>query len=205
MVRRPTRLFVPLAVAAALMLALPGTAMAGQSTPKIRRDNATGAAYSGNVQIRNLNSVFFTGNAPFVGVIDTECQFADLRGHVNSDGTGGAITSVQIDNNGAGAACPNNKGGTTTITAVNVNGTGQVYYDPDHPGGRDGYLFLSGNNPNVKIKAVITMADIPDPQSCYYGLTGGAPDLYIDIWNKDNGSRPDTSVNEAEGQANGQQ
>ncbi|MFI6496208.1 hypothetical protein [Nonomuraea typhae] len=196
----------PLALAAAALILLPGTAVAADSLPTIRKGTATAAPYSGRIQALSFGEVYFSGNAPFIGLVDTTCQYAQLRGGVNSDGTGGYVNFVQIDNNGSGAACPNNQGGTTTITAIDTNGTGVIRYDDSHVNSRDTFLRLPGNQPGVKIKAVIEMPAVTtEPQTCYYGLTADTPDMEIDLFNPDNPSRPDPLLPQAQGSAQGQQ
>lgn len=200
------RVSAPLAAAAVALILLPGTAVAAESTPVIRAGTATAAAYSGKIQALSFGEVYFSGNAPFIGLVDTTCQYAQLRGGVSSNGTGGYVNYVQIDNNGSGGACPNNQGGTTTITTVNTNGSGTIYYDDDHLNSRDTFLKLPGNQPGVKIKAVIEMPAVTtEPQTCYYGLTADTPTLEIDLYNPDNPNRPDPTLAQAQGSAQGQQ
>ncbi|WP_327091280.1 hypothetical protein OIE66_11745 [Nonomuraea sp. NBC_01738] len=207
------RLSLPLVVAAMALSMLPNAAQAAKVTPTIRKDTSTGAAYSGKFQALSISEVYFSGNAPFIGLVDTTCQYGQIRGAVNSNGTGGSVNYVQIDNNGSGAACPNNQGGTTTITAVSTVGTGTVYFENDLPTAKvqDGYLDIPGNQSGVHLKAEISMPDVTtDLQTCHYGLTADTPTLSLNLYNKDNPGRPNHTtgqpgLNEAQGQANGQE
>ncbi|NRQ39543.1 hypothetical protein HII36_48105 [Nonomuraea sp. NN258] len=187
-----------------MMLMLPSAAMAAKTTPRIVKAGTT-TAYSGNFQAINLGDVYFAGNAPFIGVVDTLCQYTQLRGTVASGGSG-TVNYVQIDDDGAGAACPNNQGGTTTITAISTNGNGQVYYDNDPNPGRDGVLEIAGNQPGVHLQAEIEMPLVtPDLQTCHYGLTSTTPTLELDLFNGTNPDRPDSGSSEAQGSAAGQE
>jgi hypothetical protein len=181
------RLVVTLA-ALGTTLALFATS-AGASTTTIRRDGATGAPYSGNFRANLLSA-----NATFSGTsggstLTTTCNFVQIDGTINSDGSG-VVTGFEIHNNTA-TTCPNNAGGTTGLTVVNLPSSFQVVYAPV-TGGHDGFIMFN----SVKITAVITVFGIAS--TCHY-----AGNLSLDVYNKDNPNRPITTAAELEIAATG--
>ncbi|RJL20668.1 hypothetical protein [Bailinhaonella thermotolerans] len=178
---------VLLAVVAATAITATSVHAAGTT---IRRDNGSGPAYSGRWQATNIGNVTITGTSS-AGTIVTTCSSVTLGGGINSDGTGGSIDNINIP------TCPNNKGGTTVITAENLPYThaGQtVAYVGANPGinGK-----LTAVDPDVKVKAVMTMTGFPT-QTCYYGFGSTVTQLEIDLYNRDNPSRPDPGQDESQ-------
>jgi hypothetical protein len=156
-------------------------ATANAATTSIRRDSATGALYSGKVRSTLLSSnVTFSGTTPGGTNITTTCNFVRIDGTTNSDGTG-TITAADVHNN-TSTSCPNNLGGTTTITATGLPYTANIVYGPV-TGGRDARQDVTG----VKITADVVIFGIHN--LCHY-----AGNETLNVYNKDNPNRPNPAA-----------
>ncbi|MFG1854252.1 hypothetical protein ACGFJT_20630 [Actinomadura geliboluensis] len=166
--------------------------------PTIRRDSATGAPYSGRFRARSLTdslgAVYVVHETPDPSY--ATCMFAQIDGHLTSDGTGTAIDGVRMGNDGNGQACPNSLGGTTTISAVGIQGTGTIYHAPDSDSGRDGFLQLDADNPQFQIEITVTApGTLPQPITCTYGLSAEVG-ANLRLFNRYNSQRPDLGTDE---------
>ncbi|RJL34400.1 hypothetical protein D5H75_08165 [Bailinhaonella thermotolerans] len=168
-----------MAVAAVLAQAAPAAADAPTT---IRRDGPHGTAYSGSWQGLNSGTVRVASAGPGIA-ITALCSSFTLGGDVGSDGTGGTLDTVTA------SGCRNNMGGTTTITAENLpyaNPGQTITYVGPNPG-VNARLTISA--PGLRLKAVMPMATFPT-QTCHYGFGATADRLELDVYNRDNPSRP---------------
>jgi hypothetical protein len=173
---------IGLVAAAALALVAPS---ASAATTTIRAGGATGAPYSGNVQVSllgpaSVTTVFGTGS----------CNQGSVSASVQSNGTNLSISAASFTND-PGPDCPvPGTSSSVTVTSENLPwGGGNVTYAPV-AGGRDATITLSV----AKVKAVTHNVPILGTITCYYGGTVTASG-----YNPTNPSRPDTSVTAAQG------
>lgn len=186
------RMTVVAAAAAALTLAMASSAMAAGTT--IRKGSATADPYGGNVRGTLISATAgFSG-----GGLSVTCNRSTIAGSVNSDGTNMTVTTVSFsDTSSTNGSCPNNAGGRTTITALNLPYTGgNVTYAPVS-GGRDGTMTIAG----ILIKAVSTTWF--GTVTCHYAGTGAGGSGTGPVYNPDNPNRPVTAVAEGQFSANG--
>ncbi|MQY07015.1 hypothetical protein [Actinomadura macrotermitis] len=153
--------------------------------------------YSGAIRANNIGNVTLSGSGS-LGLVTNTCTASQLDATVNSNGTGGVLTGVSI------TGCTNNRGGTTTITALNLPYTGaQVDYAPV-AGGRDGKLTIFAPNTTVNVQAVMSLpAWGISSLTCNYSLTSSTP-LTIDLFNYNNANKPVPSNTHAQGTLTGQ-
>ncbi|WP_018653141.1 hypothetical protein [Actinomadura flavalba] len=191
--RKLGRIFVPVAGAAAIIAGMTGTALATTivSLPG-------GTPYTGTVRATNIGgNVTLSGNGA-LGAINTSCTSGTLDAYTLSNGTGGQLTGVTL------SGCTNNRGGTTTITALGLPYSGGgVTYAPV-AGGRDGYIYVNAPNLAVDIKAVLTLPSLGIPSlECHYTLSSSTP-LTINLFNKTNANRPVPANTHSQGTLAGQ-
>ncbi|GAA4091918.1 hypothetical protein [Actinomadura miaoliensis] len=186
------RLALPTLGASALVIASATAALASATIT-----TADGTPYSGDVRATNLGNVTLTGVSA-LGSIVTTCTSGTLDAYTNSNGTGGSLKTVNL------SGCTNNRGGTTTITAIGLPYTGgQVDYAPVSSG-RDSTLTIFAPNPNVHIQAVLTLPTLGIPSlTCHYGLTTSTP-LVLDLFNRNNPNRPVITNTHGQGKLAGQ-
>jgi hypothetical protein len=173
------RQLVALTAATAATLAVAAPAQAATTT--IRRGTAAGAAYSGNVQALLLGTASVS-----TSIGSGSCNSSEMRGTINSDGTGLSISSAGFSWTPAppGPACQGTT--TATITAQNLPWAGgNVTYAPV-AGGRDGTIVIA----NFRVRAVV---NIFGGITCIYGGS-----LTANGWNPTNPTRPVPSNNEAQ-------
>jgi hypothetical protein len=190
--RKLGKIAIPLVGSTALLIGMAGSALASGSI------TSGGAPYTGNVLATNIGNVTLSGNSP-LGLIVNSCSGTSLGAYVKSDGTGGQLNSVSI------TGCANNRGGTTTVTALNLPYTGgHVDYDSAHTNHRDGTITIDAPNSAVDVKAVL---DLPawgiTGLECHYGLTTATP-LTIDVYDPSNANKPVPSNAHGQGRLNGQ-
>jgi hypothetical protein len=160
--------------AASVFVAVPS---ASAATTTIRRDNATGAAYGGNVQALLLGSASVS-----TSIGSGTCTSSTMAGTVNSDGTSLNISAASFSSPPS-TGCSGTV--SSTITAnVPWNG-GNVTYAPVS-GGRDATVTIA----NFRVTAVV---NIFGGITCIYGGS-----ITADGWNGTNASRPVTTSNEAQ-------
>ncbi|QFG22617.1 hypothetical protein [Actinomadura sp. WMMB 499] len=160
--KTPARLSIPLIAATATVGLLATSASAATTT--VRRDNATGAVYSGAYQITNVGDLTFSASG-----FTASCSGADLRGTIQSNGTG------SLDSASA-TGCTSSLG-SATVSFLNLPYTdGQLTYGPS--GGYDGALVFT--DPDLAIRASFGLI------SCTYGLDASHPDLTFNARNPDN-------------------
>ncbi|WP_026403142.1 hypothetical protein [Actinomadura rifamycini] len=156
------RIGVPLIAATATVGLLAASASAATTT--VRRDNSTGAPYSGSYQITNVGALTFTGSG-----FTASCSSADLRGTIQSGGTG-TLDSAAV------SGCTSSLG-SATVSFLNLPyDDGRLTYGPS--GGYDGALVFSDTD--LAIRASFGFV------SCTYGLDSAHPDLTFDARNPDN-------------------
>ncbi|OLT11929.1 hypothetical protein BJF79_23185 [Actinomadura sp. CNU-125] len=161
-------------IAAAAALGLTATA-ASAATTTVRR--ADGTAYSGEYRIVNVGNMTF---ADSTSTFTASCSDADLRGTINSDGTG-TLDSASV------TGCTSNLG-PATVSFLNLSyEDGQLTYAPS--GGYDGTLVFSDTDLAVQASFLFL--------SCTYGLDASHPDLTFHVRNPDN---PNNVTGEFEGE-----
>jgi hypothetical protein len=102
-----------LAIGALLVMAVAASAA---SATTIHTVSTTGPLYSGSVS----GSLASGTTADFVsGFVNVSCDTSSVAGTTNSSGIG-SLSSASWTDSGAGSACPNNLGGSTTSTANNL-------------------------------------------------------------------------------------
>ncbi|MQY07016.1 hypothetical protein [Actinomadura macrotermitis] len=185
---KPGRITTATVGAAALVLAAAGPALA--TTIRIQDP------YSGAVRANNLGNITLAGNS--ASPVISTCTSGQLDATVNSNGTGGQFTSVSI------TGCTNNRGGTTTVTALNLPYSGmQVDYAPV-VGGRDGKLTVFAPSTTVDLRLVMSLPAWGIPSlTCDYGLLGTTP-ITMDLFNPANPNKPVPSNTHAQGRLTAQ-
>ncbi|GAA3964980.1 hypothetical protein GCM10023085_54400 [Actinomadura viridis] len=184
--RTLTRIGVSAVAAGAALTLTAGSATAATTT--VRRDTATGAAYSGNWRITNIGNLTFT--ATVLGInITASCPQVTLTGTVQSAGTG-TLNQATV------GACSSSAGSAQVAFEGLPYTQGQVTYAPV-AGGRDGTLSIS--DPGLRIKVVM---NILGTQTCYYGFGSTVGSLTFNVYNRDNPNRPVPSVDDAQGSLN---
>ncbi|RJL34401.1 hypothetical protein D5H75_08170 [Bailinhaonella thermotolerans] len=177
-----------LGVLASLVLASgPATALAGAEFVRW----PGGQYYWGPFQGKNAGPLTVAGSGPS-GTIITNCANVTLSAHADWAPSGTPVTFTGL----AVPACPNNVGGTTTITAENLPYLGSL--GSPVPGG--GSLVLP--DPDVRIKMVLTMSVAP-VQTCYYGFGSTVTQLHLDLFNPDNPARPVPSAGDLQAALSG--
>ncbi|GLW61926.1 hypothetical protein Arub01_01700 [Actinomadura rubrobrunea] len=186
------RLALPTLGASALVIASATAALASATITTV-----DGTPYTGEVRATNIGNVTLTGVSS-LGPIITTCTNATLDAYIESDGTGGELRDVVL------SGCTNNRGGTTTITAIDLPYSGgQVDYAPV-AGGRDSKLTIFAPNPKAHVQAVLTLPALGIPSlTCHYGLTTSTP-LVLDLFAYDNANKPVPSNPHGQGQLLGQ-
>ncbi|GAA4151444.1 hypothetical protein [Actinomadura keratinilytica] len=186
------RLALPTLGASALVIASATAALASATIT-----TTGGTPYSGEVRATNIGNVTLTGVSA-LGSIVTTCTSGTLDAYVDSDGTGGSLNNVEL------SGCTNNRGGTTTITAIDLPYSGgQVDYAPVS-GGRDAALTIFAPNPTVHIQAVLTLPTLGIPSlTCHYGLSTSTP-LVLDLFNPGNANKPVITNSHGQGTLAGQ-
>ncbi|MBX6768420.1 MAG: hypothetical protein IRY90_14930, partial [Actinomadura rubrobrunea] len=190
--KKSGRLALPALGASALVIASATAALASATITTV-----DGTPYTGEVRATNIGNVTLTGVSP-LGSIVTTCTSATLDAYIKSDGTGGELRNVSL------SGCTNNRGGTTTITAIDLPYVGgQVDYAPV-PGGRDSTLTIFAPNPKAHVQAVLTLPGLGIPSlTCHYGLTTSTP-LVLDLFAPDNPNKPVPSNPHGQGRLQGQ-
>jgi hypothetical protein len=172
------RQIVTLGIATAAVVAAV-TPPASAATTTIRRDSATGAAYSGNVRASLLGTATVS-----TSIGSGSCNESTMNGSIASDGTGLSVSSATFSSNGGGACTGTS---TATITAQNLPWSGgNVTYDAAHTGNRDAAVTIA----NFRVKAVV---NIFGGITCIYGGS-----LTANGFNRDNPNRPVTSNDQAQ-------
>ncbi|MBO2446509.1 hypothetical protein J4573_05370 [Actinomadura barringtoniae] len=167
---------VGIAATAAVAIAVPS---ASAATTTIRRDSATGAAYSGNVRASLLGSATVS-----TSIGSGSCNESVMNGSVSSNGTGLSVSNATFSSNGGGACTGTT---TATITAQNLPWSGgNVTFDSAHTGNRDASVTIA----NFRVKAVV---NIFGGITCIYGGS-----LTANGYNRDNTHRPVTTNNQAQ-------
>ncbi|NKZ08497.1 hypothetical protein [Actinomadura latina] len=189
--RKLGKIAIPLVGSAALLVGMAGTALASGTI------TSGGSPYTGSVIATNLGNVTLAGNS-FLGPIINSCSSGSLGAYTKSDGTSGRLDSVSL------SGCTNNRGGTTTVTAIGLPYTGgHVDYAPV-TGGRDGKIVIDAPNAAVDIKAILNLpAWGLTGVECHYGLTTTTP-LNIDVYNPSNANKPVPSNPHGQGKLAGQ-
>lgn len=190
--RKLGKIAIPLVGSTALLIGMTGSAFASGTI------TSGGSPYTGNVLATNLGNVTLSGLSSLGSIINT-CTSASLGAYTKSDGTGGQLNSVSL------TGCTNNRGGTTTVTALNLPYTGgHVDYDSTHASNRDGTITINAPNPSVDVKAVLTLpAWGISSMECHYGLTTSTP-LTINVYNPTNANKPVPSNSHGQGKLAGQ-
>lgn len=182
------RIAVPVLGAGALVMASATAALASATI------TSNGVAYSGDVRATNLGNATISGVST-LGAIITTCTGAQLDAYINSNGTGGVLNGVST------SGCTNNKGGTTTITALNLPYSGGTVNHAPVAGGRDATLTIPPNAPS-HVQAVLTLPALGIPSlTCHYTLT---TTLTLDLYNHNNANKPVAGNAQAQGKLNGQ-
>ncbi|MBW8487690.1 hypothetical protein [Actinomadura parmotrematis] len=154
-------------------------------------------AYSGAVRANNIGNITLSGTGS-LGLVTNTCTGSQLDATVNSNGTGGSLTGVSI------TGCTNNRGGTTTVTALGLPYSGATVAYAPVAGGRDGTLTINAPNTAVNIQAVMTLpAWGISSLTCNYSLTSSTP-LTINLYNYNNANKPVPSNTHAQGTLTGQ-
>jgi hypothetical protein len=180
---------VGVVAATAFALVVPS---ASASTTTVRRTNATGAAYSGNVQATLIQPVVTT-----TSLGSATCDTGTIDATVASTGANLNVSVYSFHNGSTPTTCPNSAGGTSTTTPVGLpwNG-GNVTYAPVS-GGHDGTFTVN----SLQVTS-ITSGWFGSITCTYQGSgTGGA--VTMDYYNPDNANRPVTTISQAEAKANG--
>ena len=174
-----TRQAVVVGLAALTSLTLvTGTAAAATTT--IRRDTATGTAYTGNVGLTLLGTASVTTSAG-----GGTCNQSVLTGSVNSDGSALKINTATFTNS-PGPNCPGGGSVTVTVTAQALPWSGgNVTFDSGHTNFRDATATIVG----FKVKAVLHNVPLFGTVTCVYG-----GNVTADAFNKDNTHRPDPTA-----------
>ncbi|WP_019631112.1 hypothetical protein [Actinomadura atramentaria] len=137
---------------------------ASAGTTTVRKDSATGAAYSGAYQIVNVGNLTFSGSG-----ISASCSSADLRGTLTSTGSG-TLDSAAV------SGCSSSLG-TPTVTFRNLPYTdGALVYGPS--GTYDALLTFTDSD--LQIEA--NFAGL----SCVYGFDATHTKLTFEVRNPDN-------------------
>ncbi|GAA3234543.1 hypothetical protein [Actinocorallia longicatena] len=186
------RIGLPVLGAFALLLTTTTSAFASATI------TSGGVAYTGNVRATNIGGNVTLSGTSTLGLITNTCTGGTLDAYIQSNGLNGQLTGVGL------TGCTNNKGGTTTVTALNLPYSGgQVDYAAI-AGGRDGKITIFAPNLNVLVRAVLTLPSIGIPSlTCDYGLTTSTA-LVIDVYNGANANRPVTTNSHSQGKLAGQ-
>ncbi|MFC9969624.1 hypothetical protein ACFVH6_01835 [Spirillospora sp. NPDC127200] len=174
--RTPSRIALSLLGSTALLVAgtTPAHAIAGYF-----RDETTALMYSGGVQGTGLgNSTLSTPH--FFGV-QHFCGTAQFSAAI-SGAHAWSFTSFSMN-------CTNDKGGTTTLSALSTISTTGGQYSPVS-GGRDGLLSVSTPVPGLTVRVVMSLPALAIyGLVCDYGLTTTIP-LVFDWFDRSNPYRP---------------
>jgi hypothetical protein len=175
---------------AAMAIALTSPS-ASAATTTIHADDATGAAYAGNVRATLIAPVTTT-----TSLGSASCDTGTIDATVGSDGANLNV-SVYEFHNGTATTCPNSAGGTSTTTPVGLPWNGGDITYAAVAGGRDGTFTVN----SLKVTSVTTgwFGSI----NCTYRGSGTGNSVTMDFYNSDNAGRPDVSVTEAQAEANG--
>ncbi|MEO5878357.1 MAG: hypothetical protein ABIS86_11690 [Streptosporangiaceae bacterium] len=157
-----------------------------------------GVAYTGNIRATNIGGSVTLSGSSTLGLIVNTCTGGTLDAYIQSNGLGGKLTGVGL------TGCTNNKGGTTTVTAIGLPYSGGTVDYAPIAGGRDGKIIIAAPNPAVKVRAVLTLPSIGIPSlTCDYGLTTTTA-LVIDVYNPLNANKPVPANTHGQGKLAGQ-
>ncbi|MEU4831680.1 hypothetical protein [Streptosporangium sp. NPDC023615] len=173
------------AVTALVLAPLPASA----ATTTIHRDNAAGAAYSGNVRATLIAPVSVS-----TSLGTATCNTGTIDSTIQSNGTALNVSTFSFSNV-PGPTCPNSAGGSSTVSPVGLPWNGGSVVHGAVSGGRDAVLTLQG----VKVSSVTTgwFGTI----SCVYRGSGPGNSIALNAFNSDNAARPVPAVAQAQAKA----